>query len=216
MSQPQHERDRLSGFTLLELLIAMSILAALIAMMAGSLSFGATVWEKSDVVAERTSRLMIAQRFLRRQVSEALPLVRPDGRRGSPIAFEGGTTKLKFVTGSLSHAAIGGPYLVDIHLDGSGARKQLVLSWRELAPDLEDFDNGKEEETSALLDGVAAIEISYFGKSTSGQDRIWHNSWEDRNELPLLVRIKLEFEDNADGTWPEFVSATRIQTTRVR
>lgn len=218
MAKPQFHRnsDRAAGFTLLELLIAMAILAALAGLMAGSLSFGATVWSKSDAVAERTEQSIIAQRFLRRMLGEAQPLVHADTRRDRLLAFDGRRAELKFVTGSLSHAAIGGPYLVYVHLIGSGSDKSLAISWRELAPDLEDFDTSKDQETSVLMNGVSDLEITYFGKLTSGDDRQWQSSWENRKQLPLLVRIKLQFDRPNDHAWPEFVASTHVQSTSMR
>lgn len=199
------------GFTLIELLIAMSILAALMALMASSLSFGATVWERSDAAAERTNRVVIAQHFLRREFEQAEPLFLPNTPRGRQVAFTGRPTSVRFVAGSLANASVGGPYLVSLHLEGSGQERRLAVSWRELSPDLEDFEAAKPNETSVLVEGVSNLDISYFGSIKNDRGNAWQSTWEERDELPLLVRVRLDFDGSTGQAWPEFVGSLPLE-----
>src|SRR5579864_2460479 len=64
-----------AGFTLLELLISLTLLAVLSAILFGGLRFGTRAWERSEVMASETDEIAIAQNFLRRQLSDAYPLL---------------------------------------------------------------------------------------------------------------------------------------------
>ncbi|MGZ8995206.1 MAG: prepilin-type N-terminal cleavage/methylation domain-containing protein [Rhodospirillales bacterium] len=62
-------RSSEAGFTLLELLAALTVLAVLMAMMFGGLRFGARVWESGDEGLRGLSELQTAAGFIRRQIA---------------------------------------------------------------------------------------------------------------------------------------------------
>jgi general secretion pathway protein J len=63
-----------AGFTLLELLAALTVLAVLMAMMFGGLRFGARVWERGDAGLRGLAELQTAAGFIRRQIAQAIPV----------------------------------------------------------------------------------------------------------------------------------------------
>lgn len=199
-----HERQ--AGFTLLELLIAVTLMVALFAMMAGSLGFGVTVWDRGESFATRSSELMIAQRFVRRQLGEALALTHPGDERRRVLAFQGRIDAVRFVTGSLAQAGDEGPFLVELRTarDGNG----LEFWWRRIQPDLSDFDDNEEGESRVLMAGAVEAEFSYFGTNDQGDAMEWQSRWEQRAELPWLVRVRLRLAPESGRIWPELVVAT--------
>ena len=201
---------------MLELLIAMTILGGLVALMAGGLRFGLTVWEKGGALADRTAELTIAQRFIRRQIGEALPLLDAEKAAERVVAFDGRRDSIRFVTGGLAHASIGGPFLVEFALVGQVRGQGLVVRWRELEPDMSDFSDRGDTSSSVLMTEADSATFSYFGRVEGSDETAWQASWNDRRELPMLVRLDIAFASNSVRIWPELVAATHIKSVGIR
>ena len=53
-----------------------------------------------------------------------------------------------------------------------------------------------------LLDGVEAIEFTYFGPDrVTGRDT-WQQSWQGRRVAPKLIRMRLAFAQGDPRAWP--------------
>ena len=65
---------RARGFTLLELSIALVLLALMGAVVYGALGFAGTSWDKGEAKVEATSGMRLAQEFMRAQLEQQHPL----------------------------------------------------------------------------------------------------------------------------------------------
>ncbi len=134
------------GFTLLELLVAVSVFALLSVMMYGGLSFGVRAWERVGEADTRQSDVQLVQNLLRRAFAEVQPVEVGGPRRRLRLAFEGGRDGLAFVGPLPAHLGPGGNYLIGLQVEGSGRERALTLRWevfREERPDL-DFTEAAE------------------------------------------------------------------------
>ena len=110
-----HERS--GGFTLVELLVATTLLALLSVVLFGGLRFGARAWDAGGESIERTSETEAAQEVLRRTLVEALAF-RGAGEEDQP-AFSGQVDRIGFVAPMPRHAGSAGPGRYAVWLDGS-------------------------------------------------------------------------------------------------
>ena len=94
-----------AGFTLLEVLVGLSVLALTLGLLGGSLQFGARTWERGQAVVDRNTEMRAAYRFLSRLVAETRPEVRRDDD-GPAFAFVGAADGL--AVNDLSLAAADG------------------------------------------------------------------------------------------------------------
>ena len=62
---------RTLGFTLVELLVAITLLGLIAVALSGALRFGARVWDVGTERGAQSSRVEAAQNFLRRRIAEA-------------------------------------------------------------------------------------------------------------------------------------------------
>ena len=69
MKRMENARER--GFTLIEILIAMTLLGLLMAMLSGGLRLGTRAWEASDTRSAELARLEAVQGFIRRSLTGA-------------------------------------------------------------------------------------------------------------------------------------------------
>ena len=202
------------GFTLLEMLIAMTLLGLLMLGLFGGLRLGARVWEAGDARSADRARIEAVQRFVRGYLGRARPLVVADRGGDDVIAFIGRDDGLEFTAALPAHLSAGGFDHVSLalaDLDGGGG---LVLRHGPL----QRRDDGRAElvgldeaETAVLLDDVAAVGFSYYGVRQGGKDAEWTDRWDDGARLPLLVRIRIRFPELDRRTWPELTVALRIQ-----
>ncbi len=201
------------GFTLLELLIAMTLLGLLMLGLFGGLRLGARVWEASDARSADRARIEAVQRFIRTYLGQARPLAAADRTGDNVVAFIGRGERLDFTAVLPAHLSAGGFEHVALsladHDDGHG----LVL---EHGP-LQRREDGRAElfqldeaETAVLLDNLVAVEFSYYGARNRGEDAEWTDRWDDDQRLPLLVRIRIEFPESDRRIWPELTVALRI------
>jgi general secretion pathway protein J len=130
---------RAAGFTLLELLVAMTVLGVLTGLLATGLSFGTRVWEREHNQLEEWAELQMVQDVIRRTLGEAWPLDAPtsagteDGTGG--IEFVGTETSVEFVGPPPAQSLVGGVYQYGLLSRSGPGGVSLVLTWRLRDPE---------------------------------------------------------------------------------
>lgn len=207
-------RRRECGFTLLELLLAISILALMFALLAGGVRFGVAAWEKGSTLGKHTAELRTAHRLIRRQIERSRPVRRPDRREERHLAFVGDADGLRFVAPPPAHLSEPGVYLIRLSIEAGARGKRLIMAWRRLQPDYSDFAEDGEMESVILADRLADGAISYFGRLDDEEDGRWHRRWAEAAELPRLVKISLRYPDAERRQWPDLVAAPQVRAMR--
>lgn len=195
-----------SGFTLLELLVATTLLALLLAILFGGLRTGTRVWEAGEQRGADVARLQAAQGFLRRQIGELYPL-RVPGRAGElvTVAFDGATSSVTF-TGLLpAHFDMGGFQSIRVGEIEDDDGRHLGVEWFPYDPDGEPPADLPEEQRTRLLEKIDTVRVSYFGRDDPTDVPVWRDEWRAREAPPLLVRLQVTLEDGDRRYWPELI-----------
>jgi len=173
-----------TGFTLLELLVAMVIFSLMSVMAYGGLS---NVITGNDVIATQEKRLKELQRtmmFFERDIRQLVPRPRSTGFSESAKAFEYGLDS----DGLMEFTRAGNPNPI------AAARSSL----QRVRYDLEDkvltrkswalVDHIDLEPTSMnLLKDVESVELRLLDKN-----REWQINWKEQKFIPLAVEITIE------------------------
>jgi general secretion pathway protein J len=221
--------DRAAGFTLLELLVAMTVLGLLTGLLATGLSFGTRIWEREQNQLEQWAELQMVQDVIRRTLGEAWPLKAPTSAGteagGEGIVFVGTDTSVEFVGPPPAQSLAGGVYQYTLLSRTGPGGVSLVLTWRLRGPEAGQQKGGRRELARArhteiaegkevvLVDRLANAEFSYFGASDQDVKPRWRDRWEGASKLPLLIRLEITFPPGDRRRWPEFVVAPAITGT---
>ena len=187
-----HLRDD-AGFTLLEMLVATTLLGLLSLVLYGTLQFGLRSWQRSEEVSVRANAVRQVQGLLTTDLTRAYPeVIRTDPTR-EPVDFEGTRGRIRYLTassrvaGALDQVTIGVP---------TGSSVLTRVATLELGV-------GARVDSKALLKHVESFEISYFGATEEDKTPRWQDTWHDRESMPLLVRIRARLAGGE--TWPDLV-----------
>jgi len=173
------------GFTLLEIILAVSILSVIVVLATAALRIGLRAWESG----QRRADLQQESRALVELVSDALAGAIPyRGRSGlSPervVLFEGEPEELRFVTSAppLTLDAPVAPFHAVVL--GRTDRDTLRLIER-LVPTDEPFAPGPER--------VLSRAVTRFTLAYRDEDGVWQDKWDAREAggLPTAVRVEL-------------------------
>ena len=198
---------RSRGFTLIEVVIATSLLALGLAIAFGALRSAGRATVKAEAAAQREERLRAAQGFLRTQLSAALTIpFEFDGESGAATFLRVERDKLEFVGTLPGYLARGGPYKQTLELvDGSNGQ-QLRFQHQQLTSD---GAADAEREPVVLLDGIEEGSFEVRALDEQGKPGEWRDEWDVSAQLPPQVRVRLKFRD-PQRRWPELVVATRL------
>lgn len=226
-----HQRD-VSGFTLVELLIAFVLVALISLLLFSGLRVGIRAWEGVEAAAEINTELRLTRDFLRRILSQARPvtlLVEAEPH----LVFAGDGQQLEFVAPLSEQVGIPGLYLLRLGLVNTALGSTLILRRWLLNPEVlaggrevpawhplgtgSSFSEVMEDQdvaagaygVSLLLEGIEEFEISYFG-IPEGEDPAlnvdakaeWQAIWQNPITLPQAVRIHLT---KAQRVWPDLI-----------
>ena len=183
---------RRSGFTLLELLISVTLLALITTLVAYSIRIGATAWEGSKRVTESWQQQHLVEQFIVRELSQARP-VRTGTEQGARVAFIGDQRQLRFATLLPAHRGIGGIYYVILGVeteDDEAETERLVLTYWLARSDNFEADPAANQKRTVLLEDLREIEIRYFGAERQRDAPEWYDAWPDQVRLPEMVRIR--------------------------
>ena len=192
------------GFTLIEMVLAMVLLAAMLGMAWSGFSFALRAWEAGDTHGHRTSDLRLAESFLRREITEIFPMRFKDPMQ-LKFAFAGERERMRFVSARPPGITAPGLALVGLDLEG-GDDRSVNLVMRRAPPDDEarDFAPLEAAEPMVLIAGLRSAEFSYFGSDSDVNEPRWSDTWDHDGRMPLMVRVRLV---GADGVpMPDLVA----------
>ncbi|HEY7366088.1 MAG TPA: type II secretion system protein GspJ [Methylomirabilota bacterium] len=180
-------RHHARGFTLLELLIALAIVAALLAIAFGGLRVALAAWTQGEDRADAHQHLRGVAAVLARAVGSAYPYRAPAGQSPEPVLlFQGTEQRLQLVTQAAPFpAAIPVAFsAVAIGLETIEEGPALIVRQRVM-PNRDPFT-----EAPVLLrdTGINRVEFRYLNATGT-----WQETWdgETENGLPRAVRITL-------------------------
>ncbi len=190
-----------AGFTLVEVLVGITLLAMLGTLIAGGMRLGGRAWTGAEQRTANSDAMMQVQALFRRTLSRARPAFASADPRDMAIAFAGAPETLSLMAPQPG-TQYGGPWVAErFYLARDGASRALFV---DLARP------GAAAERVRLLDHVARLGFAYFGAPGTGEPAAWRDDWTAGSRLPQLVRVAIARDDPKLGAWPDLIVATRI------
>lgn len=177
MSPPTKDAD--SGFTFVELLVAVTIFSLIATGIYAALHAGIKLWRRGDVLTAENQAARTVFHFVSSDLRNAVNYF-PE------VPFEGGSSQLSFMALlSVSDAGAAVPFRlmrVVYRFDASGTLERGLLTEREGFLE----KNAVSEEVGAKLEGFG---LEYSGKP-SAAGFTWRKEWKNESELPFAVKVK--------------------------
>lgn len=209
--KPHHNRrlDRARGFTLVELLLAITLLSILLGLAYGGFRASTRATDRGQDILEESSRLRLAHQFVHRQLNQILPISFSDPESEDlPVVFEGSTDTIRYVGPMPGYLGFGGPQVQELSVVAVENGRALVLS-HALLQGFEEADMDAREPIM-LIDGIESAQFAFQGRDEEGEPGPWQDSWDDTAILPLAVSLEISFDEEAHMGWPLLVASVRI------
>ena len=197
------------GFTLLELIIALSLLALMSSVLFGALGYAGRSWEGGEAKAEATSGMRLSHGFLRAQLEGQHPL-RMRKMPEFPLLFTGARDEVRYAAALPARVSGGGVWYYRLAVAKEGDRSRLVLE--RTIPDLNEaaLPDFKGDDRSILAEDIAELRIEYFGRDSGASPSTaptWRDRWDDANLLPLMLRV--DVIPVRGLPWPTLIASPR-------
>jgi len=193
----QHHRQ--SGFTLLEILVALTVLGLIMLGLGQGLNFGLTAWTTQARTIAARDELGATERLLRGLIERMEP-----GEENEPPPLQGHPGAMQFrgtlpIAADLLHFRAAS---IALGVDGT---HRLILR-AQPNPRANPLAQPPPVIEEILLSGLDRIEISYWRRPSREAPAAWLRSWSG-NDLPGLIRLRLIFSPGKTRQWPDIVVA---------
>ncbi|BBB26758.1 prepilin-type N-terminal cleavage/methylation domain-containing protein [Amphritea japonica] len=181
--------NKSSGFTLLEMLVAMAITTILLTVVYGSFYQGIRSWHGISSHNEAEEQQYLIRQHLRQQLQNALP-VSAEQRPNRPIEFTGKEDHIQFIAALSPLQGNAGLYSYQVTLQKEPAGINIQIT---------PYESIHEESWQNLtLESSSALRIEY--SDSVGSSANWTDRWPYNNRLPHLIKIYQS--DTSLSDWP--------------
>ena len=201
--QKATRRARPRGFTLVELLIGLTLMTLVSIILFGGMRFGLRAWETGGERVERATRIELVQTLLRRQLSQArLP---PNAAGESVVAFAGQSDRVTFIAPPAKRGETDNEFVFVLGKSDANRQSHLDLAWTLVQPPTSTDPERGRETAARLMENVTFVELAYYGAPDARRPAQWWDSWDGTQTLPTLVRLRLAFPQGDRRRWPDLI-----------
>lgn len=197
MTAPErrHRSGSEGGFTLLEMIVSLSVLAAIVAFIVMAFRLTGRTLVRGEAEASDMARQRAVTEILERSIRSAEPLAILAAQNPPAPYFRGESGKLRFLSAAApSFVSGGGSRLVSFHGDGS-SREARGLLLSEASPmraeGVEDW--GGTEKPRVLLSGATEVTFRYSSGPTEDGKWEWLEEWDGREKKGLPAAVRVEY-----------------------
>jgi general secretion pathway protein J len=217
---------RQRGFTLLEILIAIVLLAVMMTLLLGTFRVAASTWDKGEKKAAQINRMVIVTNFLRSQIGGAMAIKEPPNPTlgdQPPVIFYGAAERLRYV-GAIPAQVHGGIYQFELYLSdtqsGEG-HKDLraaicpLLKAKDNAPQPPCLQQDDKIDDVAIVEDIDSVAFHYVGQADPnipGQGLgAPSDAWQS-HEMPSIVAI--DVTPQGEDPWPTIIVEPRADAVK--
>jgi general secretion pathway protein J len=192
-----------NGFTLVEVLVTLGLLALVLGLLSGALRFAQNTWDAAARLDSQASAAT-AESFLRARLGEAMPLYDQTTTGLVRLAFEGTGDTLGFVAPAANGPSGAGLYHHTLDVmpgagpDGSHALRLKLVTYHARQGDPAGAATAQDEHV--LMGHVRSLRLRYFGPGALRAKPAWHAAWTRTDALPSLVEMTIALSDGGDAT----------------
>ena len=204
--RPEAPFRHLGGFTLVEMLVAMTLLSLLVLAMGSALRATAQTEERVDQRLSRNDELRVTSGFLQ----SVLGRVSGQRRTGitsldeSPYLLRADSKELVWVGVMPARYGAAGRQFFRLSQANSGSSAALLLQFMPMDEPVLPGD-WEGATTEVLVRDLTNFSLQY---QDAGQDKPeWQSAWESKERLPTHVLVSLA--TRSSGVWPPLVVAMR-------
>ena len=202
------------GFTLLELLISLTIIGLVLVIVFGALRIGARAWEKGERDVEIHQRQRVVLENMKRQIaSTCLREIMSEDQK--EVFFRGDRESMEFMSRlpMVPVTRAGMVYVkYAVREEDGGENKRLMLYEKDIIflEKEKDSDGQDEADFFELIPRAKNIEFKYLkGPDDKDGDPEWQETWDPDKDsgIPLAVKMILE----GDGDASPIYAIARLQ-----
>lgn len=181
---------RVSGFTLLELLISITLLLLIVVILGGAFRTGFRSLDGGERKIQALERFRTSLEIITAQLQSTVPMtLETEGVK--KIHFKGNADALQFVSGYSIWGENRGTVIVSYRVE-TGADGSRALYAKERCLGMED------EKDIKLFDRMKHLSFSYFGKDVAEADGRWREEWIDDAVAPEQVQLTFRREEKEE------------------
>ena len=196
-----------SGFTLLELLISLTIIGLILVLVFSALRIGSRAWMKGEKDVEIHQRQRVVLNNIKRQIASTC-LREIKGTEAGPttkkVFFRGDSESMEFMSRvpmvpTTRSGIVYVKYVVSE--ENTGEKKRLLLYEKDVV--LMDKEEGigdpDEADFYELIPGAEGIAFEYLkGPEDKDDEPEWQDAWDPESDtgIPLAVRVALQEDDD--------------------
>ncbi len=191
--------NRVRGFTLMEVMIALTILSMMMVAIVSSLRTFANTQVSLERTTARVDEMRMVSGFLRRSVEATISsgggnrALSFDAVEGRETYFLGMASEFTWVAPVAAGAGFGGVYFMHLGLEGDA----LTVRWQPYRSGVTPVGWG-DMQARALLQDVQEYRVSYL--PVHGGE--WMDDWSDSSSTPVSVRMQIKA---GEKYWPELL-----------
>ncbi|MBT9438407.1 MAG: prepilin-type N-terminal cleavage/methylation domain-containing protein [Desulfobacterales bacterium] len=190
-------RDANKGFTLLELLISLTILGVIVVIIFGAFRIGIRAWEKGEKDVESRQRQRIVLDLIKRQLASTCLREVKDANQQA-LLLKGDNKSIEFVSyipmvPGNQFGTVYVKYMVEPEDGGEGEQlvfweKNIVLLNKET-----DMNDLHEDDFFELFPGVQSVAFEYLKGRTDEETSEWQQTWDQTIDegFPRAIRVIL-------------------------
>lgn len=199
-----------SGFTLLEVLIAMTLLGVMMVLIFGTLRVSVRSWESGEKQAAQVSQLLVLHNFLRSHLTRMKPWEDDFSGEETVFSFQGTEQTIQFVsTLPLHNRGAGGWHKFSLQLTKNRDKLDLIVKLEPFFPSLDQERQAIDDVV--LIENIEAIRFSYFGSDESDKEDQWLDQWLEKSYFPKMIQVDIRVR--GEKNWPPLVVAPKIART---
>ncbi len=190
-----------SGFTLLELLIALTIMGLIVVVVFGAFRIGVRAWEKGEKDVETHQRQRVVLNLIKRQLASIFVHKVGNGSR-RPFFLKGDKKSMEFLSNTSimpgnQSGLVYARYVVKP--EDEGEKEQLGFYEKNFAlQDKEKMEDLNEEDFFMLISDVHSIGFEYL-KGQDGEEILeWEETWDPDKDKGFPRAVKVTLKVDAD------------------